>query len=302
MTLPIPKQKPRNRVRARLHEVIFEADTTAGRVFDLVLIWSILLSVAAVMLDSVAAVRARHGALLTAVEWFFTILFTLEYLLRLWCIGKPLRYATSFFGVVDLLAILPTYLSLVLPGSRYLLVIRILRVLRIFRVLKLVQYLNEAQTMIRALRAGGRKIVVFFATVMSLVVVFGSVMYIIEGEAHGFTSIPRSIYWAIVTMTTVGYGDISPQTAIGQTIAAVIMLIGFTIIAVPTGIVASEIDAGPGPAGQHPGLPGVRRRGARRRRAALQAVRGGALSGPGPHWTRTPRRVSRPPADSRRKM
>ena len=198
------------------------------------------------MLDSVAGVRARYGALLTTVEWFFTILFTLEYLLRLWCIGKPLRYATSFFGVVDLLAIVPTYLSLVLPGSRYLLVIRILRVLRIFRVLKLVQYLDEAQTMIRALRAGGRKIVVFFATVMALVVVFGSVMYVVEGEAHGFTSIPRSIYWAIVTMTTVGYGDISPQTAVGQSIAAVIMLLGFTIIAVPTGIVAAELNRAQG--------------------------------------------------------
>jgi len=241
MTLPIEKKKPRDPLRARLHEIIFEADTAAGRFFDLALIWSILISVAAVMLDSVTAVRARYGPVLTIVEWVFTILFTLEYLLRLWCIGKPLRYATSFFGLVDLLAVLPTYISLVLPGSRYLLVIRILRVLRIFRVLKLVQYMNEAQVMIRALRAAGHKIIVFFATVITLVVIFGSVMYIIEGEANGFTSIPRSIYWAIVTMTTVGYGDISPQTAAGQAIAAVIMLIGFTIIAVPTGIVASEM-------------------------------------------------------------
>jgi voltage-gated potassium channel len=241
MNLPIEKQKPRDPLRARIHEIIFEADTAAGRFFDLALIWSILISVTAVMLDSVAAVQARYGPVLTVVEWAFTILFTLEYLLRLWCIGKPLRYATSFFGLVDLLAVLPTYLSLVLPGSRYLLVIRILRVLRIFRVLKLVQYLNEAQVMIRALRAAGHKITVFFATVITLVVIFGSVMYIVEGEAHGFTSIPRSIYWAIVTMTTVGYGDISPQTAVGQSIAAVIMLIGFTIIAVPTGIVASEM-------------------------------------------------------------
>ena len=246
MKIPIEKKKPANPVRARVHEVIFEADTKAGRLFDLALIWSILISVAAVMLDSVAAVQARYGDVLAAIEWFFTILFTIEYLLRLWCIGKPLRYATSFFGVVDVLAILPTYLSLLLPGSRYLLVIRILRVLRIFRVLKLVQYLDEAQVMIRALRAAGRKIAVFFATVMTLVVIFGSVMYLIEGEAHGFTSIPRSIYWAIVTMTTVGYGDISPQTAVGQTIAAVIMLIGFTIIAVPTGIVASEMSRAQG--------------------------------------------------------
>ncbi len=241
MAMPLEKQKPRDPLRARLHEIIFEADTAAGRFFDLALIWCILLSVAAVMLDSVAAVRARYGTALMIVEWVFTVLFTVEYLLRLWCIGKPLRYARSFFGVVDLLAVLPTYLSLVLPVSRYLLVIRMLRVLRIFRVLKLVQYMDEAQLMIRALRAAGRKIIVFFATVLTLVVIFGSVMYIIEGEPNGFTSIPRSVYWAVVTMTTVGYGDISPQTAVGQTIAAVIMLIGFTIIAVPTGIVASEM-------------------------------------------------------------
>ncbi len=241
MAISIEKQKPDNRVRARLHEIIFEADTRAGRFFDLALIWSILLSVAAVMLDSVGAVRVQYGPLLTKIEWFFTILFTVEYLLRLWCIGKPLRYARSFFGVVDLLAILPTYLSLLFPGSHYLVVIRILRVLRIFRVLKLVQFIDEAQTMTRALRASGRKIAVFFATVMTLVVIFGSLMYVVEGEAHGFTSIPRSIYWAVVTMTTVGYGDISPETAVGQAIATVVMLIGFTIIAVPTGIVASEM-------------------------------------------------------------
>lgn len=241
MSLPLQKQKPRNPLRARLHEIIFEADTAAGRFFDLALIWCIMISVAVVMLDSVAAVRMRLGAALTAIEWFFTILFTIEYVLRLWCIGKPRRYATSFFGLVDLMAVLPTYISLILPGTRYLQVIRILRVLRIFRVLKLVQFTVEAQVMVRALRSAFRKITVFFATVMTLVVIFGSVMYIVEGEAHGFTSIPRSIYWAIVTMTTVGYGDISPQTAVGQTIAAVIMLIGFTIIAVPTGIVASEM-------------------------------------------------------------
>jgi voltage-gated potassium channel len=241
MSWPIEKKKPQSPVRARLHEIIFEADTPAGRFFDLALIWSILISVVAVMLDSVSAVRIRYGTGLTIIERLFTLLFTLEYLLRLWCIGKPWRYATSFFGIVDLLAVLPTYLSLVLPGSHYLLVIRILRVLRIFRVLKLMQFTKEGRVMIRALRAAFHKIIVFFATVITMVVIFGSVMYIIEGEAHGFTSIPRSIYWAIVTMTTVGYGDISPQTAIGQTIAALIMLIGFTIIAVPTGIVASEM-------------------------------------------------------------
>jgi len=193
------------------------------------------------MLESVTAIRMAYGPLLTKIEWGFTILFTIEYVLRLSCIGKPWRYATSFFGVVDLLAILPSYLSLFFPGSHYLLVIRILRVLRIFRVLKLAQFLDEADVMQRALRASSRKIVVFFSAVLTLVVVFGSVMYIVEGEANGFTSIPRSIYWAIVTMTTVGYGDISPNTALGQALAAVVMVMGFAIIAVPTGIVASAM-------------------------------------------------------------
>jgi voltage-gated potassium channel len=241
MAAPQPRQKPLGSRRARLHEVIFEADTRAGRLFDLVLIWSILLSVVAVMLDSVRPIREQYGPLLTTVEWGFTILFTIEYVLRLSCIGKPRRYATSFYGVVDLLAIIPTYLSIVFPGTHYLLVIRILRVLRIFRVLKLVQYLDEANVMLRALRNGRRKIAVFFFTVLTMVVVFGSVMYLIEGEPNGFDSIPRSLYWAIVTMTTVGYGDISPQTPLGQAIAAVVMVLGFAIIAVPTGIVASEM-------------------------------------------------------------
>ncbi len=241
MPPPLEKKKPESPLRARLHEIIFEADTRAGKLFDVALIWGILISVAAVMADSVSAIRAEHGSLLSATEWLFTILFTLEYLLRLACIGRPWRYATSFFGVVDLLAVLPTYLSLLFPGGQYLLVIRILRVLRIFRVLKLVQFLHEVEVMSRALRASARKILVFIFTVLTLVVVFGSVMYLIEGEEHGFTSIPRSIYWAIVTMTTVGYGDISPQTSLGQAVAAVVMMLGFAIIAVPTGIVASEM-------------------------------------------------------------
>ncbi|MFH1842007.1 MAG: ion transporter [bacterium] len=237
----IETKKSQDSARARLHEIIFEADTRGGRLFDLVLIWGILLSVLAVMLDSVRAINTTHGELLYAVEWVFTIAFTIEYLLRLSCIGRPRSYATSFFGIIDLLAIAPTYLSLLLPGSQYLLVIRILRVLRIFRVLKLVQFLSEANTMMRALRASMRKIAVFFSAIITLVVIFGSVMYLVEGEAHGFTSIPRSIYWAIVTMTTVGYGDISPKTSFGQAIASVVMILGFAIIAVPTGIVASEM-------------------------------------------------------------
>ena len=239
---PIPeRKKPQSRVRARLHEIIFEADTRVGRFFDLALIWCILISVVAVMLDSVAGIRAQHGTLLTVIEWTVTILFTIEYALRLSCIGRPVSYATSFYGVIDLLSIVPTYLGLIFPGGHVLLVIRILRVLRIFRVLKLVQFLAEADIMARALRASSRKIAVFFAAVLSLVIVFGSVMYLIEGEAHGFTSIPRGIYWAIVTMTTVGYGDISPETAAGQAVASVVMVLGFAIIAVPTGIVASEM-------------------------------------------------------------
>ena len=224
-----------------LHAVIFEAETPAGKWFDILLIVSILLSVLAVMLDSVNSINIRYGTFLNAVEWFFTIVFSIEYFLRLICVGRPLLYATSFFGIVDLLAIIPTYISLLIPGSEYLLVVRILRILRIFRVLKLVQYIGEAVLLMRALRASSRKIVVFLFTVMTLVVILGSLMYLIEDAQNGFTSIPRSIYWAIVTLTTVGYGDISPQTSIGQVLAAFIMILGYSIIAVPTGIVTVEL-------------------------------------------------------------
>jgi len=227
--------------RARLHEIIFEADTRAGRAFDVVLIGLILLSVLAVMLESVGGVRARYGPQLYAAEWAFTILFTVEYVMRLASVRRPLRYATSFFGVVDLLAIIPTYLSVLLPGTHYLLIIRILRLLRVFRVLKLAEHLSEADVLLRALRASRRKISVFLLTVVTLVVIIGTLLYVIEGEENGFTSIPASIYWAVVTLTTVGYGDISPKTPLGQTLAAVVMIIGYGIIAVPTGIVTVEI-------------------------------------------------------------
>ena len=226
-----------SRWRLKLHEIIFEADTTAGKWFDIILILSILVSVLAVMLDSVSGIRENYGSWFYRVEWFFTILFTIEYLLRIICVGKPIGYVTSFYGVVDLLAIIPTYLSIILPGSQYLLVIRILRILRIFRVLKLVQYISEARLLRQALRDSRRKITVFLFTVLTMVVIFGSLMYLIEGPVHGFTSIPRGIYWAIVTLTTVGYGDISPQTGLGQFLAALIMILGYSIIAVPTGIV-----------------------------------------------------------------
>lgn len=227
--------------RRRLHEVIFEADTPAGKTFDVALIVAILASVVAVMLESVAAIRTEYGNLLYAIEWGFTILFTIEYVLRLICVRHPTLYARSFFGIVDLLAILPTYISIIIPGAQYLLVIRLLRVLRVFRVLKLVNYLAEADTLMRALRASRRKITVFLFAVMTLVVILGSLMYFIEGEEHGFTSIPKSIYWAIVTLTTVGYGDILPQTGFGQALASVIMITGYAIIAVPTGIVTAEL-------------------------------------------------------------
>ena len=231
----------RNGWRTVLHEVIFEADTPTGKGFDVLLIVSILASVAAVMLDSMGAVQLQYGQLLLMIEWVFTLLFTVEYILRLLCVGRPLKYVVSFYGVVDLLAIIPTYLSLILPGSQYLLVIRILRILRIFRILKLVSYLGEARLLMQALRASGRKVAVFLFTVLTLVVIFGSLMYVIEGAANGFTSIPRSIYWAIVTLTTVGYGDISPQTALGQALASLVMILGYAIIAVPTGIVTVEM-------------------------------------------------------------
>ena len=234
-------ERPSTRRRARLHEVIFESDTRAGRYFDITLIWLILLSVATVVLESVRDVREQYGTLLYVLEWAFTLLFTVEYALRLLSVRRPMRYATSFFGVVDLLAIVPTYLSVFVPGSQYLLVIRILRLLRVFRLLKLSEYVAEADVLKLALRASRRKISVFISAVILLVVIIGALMYVIEGEPNGFTSIPRSIYWAIVTMTTVGYGDLSPRTALGQMAASIVMIIGYGIIAVPTGIVSVEL-------------------------------------------------------------
>jgi len=228
-------------LRLTAHEIIFRAETPAGKWFDVLLIVSIVLSVIVVMLDSVAAIRAEHGALLYGLEWVFTGLFTLEYIVRLVCAASRLRYATSFFGVVDLLAILPTFVSLVLPGSQYLAVIRVLRILRIFRVLKLVQYLSEMALLRQSLARSRRKIVVFLFVVATLVTIFGSLMYLIEGPENGFTSIPRSIYWAVVTLTTVGYGDISPGTGFGQFLSAVVMILGYSIIVVPTGFVTVEL-------------------------------------------------------------
>ncbi len=230
-----------SRWRFKLHEVIFEADTPAGKWFDVLLILSILASVLMVMLDSVSAIQKTYGQILLAGEWLFTILFTIEYLLRLLSVGRPLAYATSFFGVVDFLAILPTYLGIFIPGAQYFMIIRVLRVLRIFRIFKLVQYMGEMRLLIQALRASRRKIIVFLLVVSILVTIFGSLIYLIEDPKDGFTSIPKSIYWSIVTLTTVGYGDISPKTSLGQALSALIMIIGYGIIAVPTGIVTVEL-------------------------------------------------------------
>ncbi len=230
-----------SRWRERLRVVIFEADTPAGKSFDVALLVTIVISVSVVMAESVAPIHERFGRWLDVAEWVFTILFTLEYALRLMAIPHPSRYARSFFGVVDVLAILPTYLSLLVPGAESLLVIRGLRLLRVFRVFKLGRFLGEANLLTRALLASRHKITVFLGTVLILVTILGSAMYLIEGEESGFTSIPVGVYWAIVTMTTVGYGDITPATLAGKTLAAMVMILGYSVIAGPAGIVAAEI-------------------------------------------------------------
>jgi voltage-gated potassium channel len=227
--------------KLKFYEIIFESDTTAGKAFDVGLLISIVLSVIVVMLESVQSIKAQWGEYFLIAEWFFTILFTLEYTGRLWVVLNKRKFIFSFFGIVDLLSILPTYLMLFLPGVQSLLVIRSLRLLRIFRIFKLTRFVGESQNLTLALKASQHKIVVFITTVLTSVVIFGTILYLVEGRENGFTSIPKSIYWAIVTMTTVGYGDIAPQTALGQTIASMIMILGYGIIAVPTGIVSAEM-------------------------------------------------------------
>ena len=228
--------------REKLWRIIFRSDTPGGRRFDLALLWVIAGSVLVVMLESVESIRQEHGPLLRGIEWAFTIIFSLEYILRVWVVREPARYARSFFGMVDLLAVLPSYLELVFTGSHYLLVLRVLRLLRMFRVLKMAEHIGEAGTLLNALRASRRKIFVFLFGVMALVCVEGTVMYLLEGRVNeGFSSIPQSLYWAVVTLTTVGYGDVSPITVLGKVMASVIMLTGFAIIAVPTGVVTVEL-------------------------------------------------------------
>jgi len=232
--------------RLRLYTIIFEADTPGGRAFDVILLWAIILSVVLVSLESVASLRAAYGPILVALEWLMTGLFTLEYILRIVSIARPSRYARSFYGLVDLAALLPSYLAVLFPGANSLMVIRTLRLLRVFRILKLVHISREAVTLLRALQASRSKIMVFLVAISTLIIISGTVMYLIEGNNDsGFTSIPRSMYWAVVTMTTVGYGDIAPATPLGQFFAAMLMISGYAIIAVPTGIVSAELVRGP---------------------------------------------------------
>ncbi len=230
-------------LKEKIHEVIFEADTPEGRLFDIALLVAILLSVVAVMLETVPSFHDRHGQLLYILEWVFTFFFTIEYALRLYCVYNPVKYAKSFFGIIDLLAILPTYFSFFIVGAQSLLVIRILRLMRIFRIFKLGHFLAEGDQLMRALKASRAKITVFMLFVVLMVTIIGSVMYLIEGgnEESGFSSIPQSVYWAIVTLTTVGYGDITPQSDLGRFLSAVVMILGYAVLAVPTGIVSVEL-------------------------------------------------------------
>ncbi|MBC3540260.1 ion transporter [Rufibacter sediminis] len=242
-------------LRKKIYVIIHGTDTPAGRRFDVVLLWMILLSTLTVCLESVPTYRRELSLFFRVLEWIFTVAFTLEYILRVYSNPRPLKYVFSFFGIIDFLSVIPTFLAFFIPSFRYIMAIRILRLLRVFRILKLTSYIENAQIIKSALMASMQKITVFIMTVISLVLVIGTLIYVVEGEENGFTSIPQSIYWAIVTITTVGYGDITPKTAVGQVISSLVMLMGYAIIAVPTGIVtvelskvkvaAPDVDAGP---------------------------------------------------------
>lgn len=231
----------RSKLQNKLHEVIFGTETPAGKTFDLILIVAICMSVLAVIADSVNAFSSRYDQQLIIVEWFFTIIFTFEYIARLYCTPHPVRYAKSFYGIVDVLSIIPSYLSIFIGGAQYFLIIRLLRVLRLFRILKLLRYSGEANVLIRSLWQSRRKIQIFLFTVLVFATIFGAFMFLIEGPNNGFSNIPQSIYWAIVTITTVGYGDVAPHTPLGKMLASLVMVLGYSIIAVPTGIITAEL-------------------------------------------------------------
>jgi voltage-gated potassium channel len=228
-------------MRKKIYHIIFEHNTRAGKMFDVVLLWLILISVLVVIAESVPDIHIAFFPAFYTIEWIFTILFTLEYILRIWSSPKPLKYIFSFWGFVDLLAILPTYVDLIFSGYHYLLTVRIFRLLRVFRILKLVRFNKEAQILLQALKASSYKISIFLMTVISIVTLLGTLMYVVEGSRSGFTSIPQSIYWSIVTVTTVGFGDVVPQTAIGKLLSSIAMIVGYAIIAVPTGIITVEL-------------------------------------------------------------
>jgi len=229
--------------QVKMHKVIYEADTTAGKTFDIVLLLLITISVIIVMLESVPAYRTNYKLLFNQLEWGFTILFTLEYFARILCINKPFKYIFSFYGIIDLLSIIPTYLGLFVSSSNSFMVIRALRLMRVFRILKMGNFLNESQKLMNSLKSSRHKIMVFLLSILTMVIILGTIMYLVESKTpeSGFTSIPRSVYWAIVTLTTVGYGDIAPTTSLGQFIASIVMILGYAIIAVPTGIVTNEL-------------------------------------------------------------
>jgi voltage-gated potassium channel len=235
------------KLKKRIYIIIFEADTWKGKLFDLALIFAILLSILFVILESVDPINARFHNELKVAEWVITILFTIEYAMRIWVLEKPWKYIFSFYGLIDLMAVLPSYLGLIFAGGQSLMVIRALRLLRIFRILKLSRYTAAGRTLAKAMWASREKILVFLFFVTTMVIIFGTIMYLVEGPDHGFTSIPTSIYWAVVTLTTVGYGDISPGTPWGQFLASIIMVMGYAIIAVPTGIVTAEMLRKPAP-------------------------------------------------------
>jgi voltage-gated potassium channel len=242
--MPFSKYRPTSDQPAwklRLYLIIFESGTRGGKIFDVYLLIAVGLSVTVVMLESVESIRSAYPVLIHSVEWFFTILFSLEYTARLLCVRRPLRYAWSFYGIIDLFAFLPSYIDLFIPTVGYFMTIRVLRLLRIFRILKLAEFMEESETLLTAFYASRRKIAVFISVVLAVVLIMGTVMYLVEGEKNGFNSIPRGVYWAIVTITTVGYGDITPHTVLGRILACFLMIMGYGIIAVPTGIFSMEL-------------------------------------------------------------